>query len=334
MEPADRYQPARVCAINPGAGCQHQQHDLLSHPYASAPVNSSMRALIVGCGYVGLAAGAQLVNEGHEVFGLRRTSSGEADLKDAGIRPLIGDITRLPDLQKLPGPFDWVLNTVSSSKGGAGEYRQVYLQGMRNLRAWLSAAPPQKFVYTSSTSVYGQTDGSWVEETSPTEPASETGKILLQAEHALQHFPSIVLRVAGIYGPGRGYWLRQFLRGEAVITGTGQRILNMIHRDDVAGIIIAALRNGSSGEIYNAVDDEPVAQIDFFRWLATALDRPMPPFAPEPDEARRKRGFTDKIVSNRKVKRELGYCFLYPTFREGFKKEMERLEATHPILPT
>src|SRR2546422_4544057 len=139
-----------------------------------------MRVLIVGCGYVGLALGAELVKQAHEVFGLRRTNTTDADLRSVGISPLMADITRLQELQRLPGPFDWVVNTVSSSKGGAAEYRQVYLQGMRNLIAWLAAAPPQKFVYTSSTSVYGQTDAAVVDETSATEPASETSQILLQ----------------------------------------------------------------------------------------------------------------------------------------------------------
>ena len=111
------------------------------------------------------------------------------------------------------------------------------------------------------------------------------------------------------------------------MTANGQRILNMIHRDDVAGIIIAALKRGVPGQIYNAVDDEPVAQIDLFRWLSAALKRPMPPFAAEPDEAVRKRGLTDKKVSNRKLKRDLGYDFKYPTFREGFTEELRRLEV-------
>src|SRR3954469_3752948 len=161
-----------------------------------------MRVLIIGCGYVGLPLGAELVRQGHEVFGVRRSAEGEAELKAAGIQPLVADITKPEELTKLPGPFDWVVNTVSSTKGGVEEYQQVYLQGTRNLIEWLAAAPPKKFVYTSSTSVYGQTDSSPVKETSPAEPASETSRVLVETEKVLleaaqqQRFPAVILRVA------------------------------------------------------------------------------------------------------------------------------------------
>jgi len=277
---------------------------------------------------VGLPLGAELVKRGHEVFGLRLTSSADAEMKAAGIIPLTADITRLPDLQKLPGAFEWVINTVSSTRGGTEEYRQVYLQGTRNLIAWLTPAPPRKFLYTSSTSVYGQTDGSLVDESSPAIPASATSQVLLETEQVLLRaaetgFASIILRVAGIYGLGRGYWFQKFVRGEATIAGEGERILNMIHREDLVGVIVAALQDGRPGEIYNAVDDEPVAQIDFFRWLSEALGKPMPPFSAQAEEMSRKRGLTNKRISNRKLKREIGYNFRYPTFREGLRAQIE-----------
>ncbi|PYM12193.1 MAG: NAD(P)-dependent oxidoreductase [Verrucomicrobia bacterium] len=287
---------------------------------------------MLGCGYVGVPLGAELVKQGHEVFGVRRTSNAESELKDAGIQPLAADVTRPGDLAKLPAPFDWVVNCVSSTKGGVEEYRQVYLEGMRNLIEWLSAMPPKRFVYTSSTSVYGQTDGALVKETSSTEPATETGKVLVETEKLLlaaaagRKFPAVILRVAGIYGPGRGHLFLQYLKNEAKIAGKGERLINMIHRDDLAGIIIAALRNGRPGEVYNAVDDEPVAQIHFFRWLSETLGKWMPPFAGEPANGDRKRGLTHKKVSNRRLKMELGYSFKYPTFRQGYTAEITRLE--------
>src|SRR2546430_12183066 len=126
-------------------------------------------------------------------------------------------------------------------------------------------------------SVYGQDDGSLVKESSPTEPATDTGHILVETENILRaamaekQFPAVILRVAGIYGPERGHWFKQFLRGEARIEDDGSRLMNMIQRDDVAGCVIAALKNGRAGEIYNACDDEPVTQVTFFRWLCEAL---------------------------------------------------------------
>jgi nucleoside-diphosphate-sugar epimerase len=290
-----------------------------------------MRVLIVGCGYVGVPLGAELARQGHEVFGLRRNSVAAPELTAAGIKPLVGDITQLAQLRQLPGAYDWVVNCVSSSGGGEEAYRSIYLNGTRNLLQWLSSKPPGKFVYTSSTSVYGQNDGSLVDETSPAEPGAPTAKILSETEHALLEafrrtkFPAVVLRVAGICGPGRGYWLRQFMSGQAVIAGDGARFLNMIHRDDVAGCVIAALMHGNPGEIYNAVDDEPVRQLAMFQWLAQRTGRPLPPSVPE--EGVSKRGESNKRISNSKLKRELGYRFKYPTFREGFEELMGSSET-------
>lgn len=291
-----------------------------------------MRVLIVGCGYVGLPLGVELVKQGHEVLGLQRRKTGAEELAAAGIQPLVADITRPKELAGLPGPFDWVINTVSSTKGGAEEYRQVYLEGTRNLIEWLQHAPPIKFVYTSSTSVYGQTDASVVKESSVTEPASETSRLLVETEKLLldaalqKKVPAVILRVAGIYGPERGHLFLQYLRNEARMAAQGERLINMIHRDDLVGVIITALKNGRPGEIYNAVDDEPVTQLHFFRWLSETLGKWMPPLATEAENAQRKRGLTNKKVSNRKLKMELGFQFKYPTFRQGYTAEIQRLD--------
>jgi nucleoside-diphosphate-sugar epimerase len=291
-----------------------------------------MRVLIIGCGYVGLALGRELARQGHHVFGVRRSNEGAEQLAAAGITPLVADVTQPATLAALPGPFDWVVNCVSSDKGGLEEYRAVYLQGTRHLIEWLAAAPPKKFVYTSSTSVYGQTDGSLVKESSPTEPTTDTGRVLVETEKLLleaarmRGLPAVILRVAGIYGPGRGHLFQQFLRNEVRIPGRGERIVNMIHLDDLVGCIIAALKNGRPGEVYNAVDDEPVTQLHFFRWLSETLGKWMPPFVPEGAEGPRKRGLTNKKVSNRKARMELGWQLKYPTFRQGYTAEIRRLE--------
>lgn len=291
-----------------------------------------MRVLIIGCGYVGLALGRKLAEMEHEVYGVRRSDEGAEELQAAGIQPLTADITQRESLNTLPGPFDWVVNCVSSSRGGAEVYRQVYLDGTRNLLDWLSANPPKKYVYTSSTSVYGQTDGSVVKENATTLPAGDTSRILVEAEQLLLKawqagkFPAVILRVAGIYGPDRGHLFQQYLKDEARLHGNGDRIINMIHLDDVAGIIIAALKSGRGGEIYNAVDDEPVTQLHYYRWLAEALGKDLPPEATTAESAERKRGLTNKKVSNRKLKMELGYQFIHPTFRQGYTAEMLRLE--------
>lgn len=311
-----------------------------------------MRALVVGCGYVGLPLAMELARLGHTVFGLRRSAATNDELRRVGITRLQADITQPATLANLPRDFDWVVNCVASGGGGVDEYRQVYLQGMRNLIEWLvpgsagvspansaneaaatrrQDASAPRIVYTSSTGVYGQNDGSLVDETSPTEPATETARVLVETEKLLlaagreKIFSALVLRAAGIYGPERGYLLKQFLRGEARIEGAGTRTLNMIHRDDLIRAIIAALERGRGGEIYNATDDEPVSQLEFSRWLAAKLGKPLPPTVPEDAAAPRKRGLTNKRVSNRKLKTELGFNFAYPDYRSGYSAEIQRL---------
>lgn len=294
-----------------------------------------MRALIIGCGYIGLPLGVELVRHGHDVTGVGRNVDGRVDLKEAGIMAVNADITSPDSLRRIEGKFDWVVNCVSSSKGGADGYRRVYLDGTRNLIGWLAGQPLKKFIYTSSTGVYGQDDGTIVKEEHPTDPATDTGKVLVQTEQLLltvareKGFPAVILRVAGIYGPERLHYLHQFLANQSRVEGNGERRLNMIHRDDVVGAIIAALTNGRPGEVYNVVDDEPIAQVHFLRWLSETLGKWMPPAA-TPEEmtelAKRKRGVTNKRVSNRRLRMELGYELKFPSFRQGYTAEIRRLD--------
>ena len=292
-----------------------------------------MRVLIVGCGYVGLPLGAQLARRGHEVFGVRRRVEAAHELTQCDITPVIADITQPDALTKIPGPFDWVVNTVSSTQGGVEDYRAVYLEGTRHLITWAAKQGVQKFLYTSSTSVYAQTDGSSVTEESATAPKSPTSQLLVATEQLLldaarqNNFPAVILRVAGIYGPERGHLFQQYLRGEARLTGDGSRLINMIHRDDVVAGIIAALERGRAGEIYNVADDEPVTQREFFLWLSQQLGRPMPPPASEGERAGRKRGLTQKRVLNDRLRSELKCELKFPTYRQGYTEEMVRLNV-------
>ncbi len=292
-----------------------------------------MRILIVGCGYVGLSLGKELARQGHTVFGLRRSVLAEAEMKAAGITPLHADITQPDSLKNLPRDFDWVVNCSASGGGGADDYRKVYLEGNSNLISWLAGSPLKKFIYTSSTSVYAQNDGSVVTEISPAEPEADTARVLVETEKLLltTAFPAVILRVAGIYGPARGHAFKQFLRGEAKIEGDGSRWLNMIHRDDLNGVIIAALERGTPGEIYNAADDEPVTQLQFFEWLAAELKRPLPPKVVADAEVWRKRGVTNKRVSNAKLRAELKYEFWFSNFRAGYAAEIARLAGEFQV---
>lgn len=295
-----------------------------------------MRVLIVGCGYVGLPLGAELVRMGHEVYGLRRSRGAEGELNAAGLKPLFADVSDPASLTVLPREFDWVVNSVASTRGGPEDYRKVYLEGTRNLIQWLSGSPLLKFVYTSSSGVYAQNDGSLVDETSPTLPETETGRVLVETEGLLRAaaqvgFPAIILRLAGIYGPGRGYYFKQFVAGEPIPPGAEGRILNMVHQEDVAGAIIAALERGRAGEVYNVVDDEPTTLLQFYQWMSQELGRPMPLAAAGATSVLSKRGPTNKVVSNGRLKAGLGYRFSYQTFREGFAAELAAVRRERQV---
>ncbi len=294
-----------------------------------------MRILIVGCGYVGLALGQRLSASGAQVLGLRRQGDPDGALAAAGIQAVQGDLTRPEDLEAIPGDFDAVVCAVSSSRGGVDAYREVYLGGARNLVHWARHRRVGRLVSVSSSSVYSQTDGSWVTEDSPAEPAGPTGQLLIATEEVFAEayrsgvVATHIVRVAGIYGPGRGHLFGQFVTGLARRDPGHGRWINMIHRDDVASALEAILLRGEPGRIYNAVDDEPVLQGEFLRFLATETGLPLPPLAESAEPIpTRKRGTTHKRVSNRRLREELGWQPRFPTFREGYAEAIAAVIAS------
>ena len=287
-----------------------------------------MRALVIGGGFVGQPLAQELLRQGHHVTAMTRSQSHADSFQALGIQPIVADISHAASLPTHLDPFDWVINLVSSGRGGVEAYRAVYLSGTRHVIEWLASIPPRQYVAASSTSVYGQVDGSFVTEESPTEPGSETGRVLVEMETLLLEaasagrLPVLILRLAGIYGPGRTHWIDRFRRPELALESPPGSVVNMIHRDDVVGAILAALAKGRPGEIYNVVDDEPVSRAELSDWLSQRLGQPQP--APSSDVAprARTRPATNKRVLNRKLRSELGYALRYPTFREGFAAEL------------
>jgi nucleoside-diphosphate-sugar epimerase len=183
--------------------------------------------------------------------------------------------------------------------------------------------------------VYSQTDGSWVTEDSPAEPAGPTGQLLIATEEVFAEayrsgvVATHIVRVAGIYGPGRGHLFGQFITGLARRDPGHGRWINMIHRDDVASALETILLRGEPGRIYNAVDDEPVLQGEFLRFLATETGLPLPPLAESAEPIpTRKRGTTHKRVSNRRLREELGWQPRFPTFREGYAEAIAAVIAS------
>ena len=213
-----------------------------------------------------------------------------------------------------------MIHCASSGGGAAESYRRVYLEGAQNLLAVLR---PSTFLYTSSTSVYAQTDGEWVDEESAAEPTHETGRILRETEEFVRQNGGLIARLAGIYGPGRSALLRKFLSGEARIEGDRDRFINQAHRDDIAAalFLLVNLPNEKRAEppIWNVVDDQPITQRACYEWLVARLGRPTPPTITAP--TKRKRGLSNKRVRNAKL-RGVGWMPQFPTFESGMENSV------------
>jgi nucleoside-diphosphate-sugar epimerase len=275
------------------------------------------RILIAGCGYVGQATADLFHAAGWDVEGWTGSEESAAALSAKPYRACQVDISNCDQVAERPGRFDAVIHCASSRGGGVESYRQIYLNGTRNL---LDRFAETKVLLTSSTSVYAQRDGSWVTEESETEPARETGGVLLETEKLVLQRRGTVARLAGIYGPGRSTLLSKFLAGTAIIDPGNDRFVNQVHRDDIASAIFFLLtRETQRTQIYNVVDDQPMLQTECYRWLAQRLDRPLPPIGKSTEQ--RKRGDSNKRVSNAKL-RSLGWTLQYPTFVEGMEKSV------------
>lgn len=214
-----------------------------------------------------------------------------------------------------------VIHCASSGRGGAEQYRRVFLEGARGL---IGAFPAARFLFTSSTSVYAQTDGEWVDETSPAEPARETGRILRETEEAVLVAGGTAARLSGIYGPGRSVQLQKFLEGTATIENGGGRWLNHIHRDDAASALLRFASPEAAPGIYNVSDGAPITQIDFYQRLAAHFGKPLPP--PGPADLQRKRAWTSKRVRNERL-RALGWTPRFPTYIDWAMQESHAADS-------
>jgi nucleoside-diphosphate-sugar epimerase len=291
-----------------------------------------MRVAILGCGYVGVELGRQLEGAGHEPIGVRRSPGGIDAIESAGFRGVQADVTDADELAAVP-EVDALVFAASSGGRGAEAAREIYLGGLRTaIEAFAGReSPPERLVYTSSTGVYGDHGGDWVDEETHLDPGTEKTRVLAEAERiALEEAPAAgidgaVARFAGLYGPDR-YRLERYLEGP-VTAG----YLNMVHRDDAAGAVRFLLdRDRARGETVLVVDDEPADKHAFADWLAAAAGQPPPPKQSIEERlaegdlstTARDRIRAQKRCSNAKL-RELGYPLAYPTFREGYQDAIE-----------
>jgi len=278
------------------------------------------RILIAGCGYIGQAAADLFHAVGWVVEGWTRSAESAASLsaKPYPVREVdVSQADQVAEYGPAAAGFDEVVHCASSSGGDAEMYRKVYLDGARNL---LETFRRSKLLFTSSTSVYAQRDGSWVTEESDAKPMRETSRVLLETERLVLADSGVVARLAGIYGPGRSALLKKFLNNAAMIDPENDRFVNQVHRDDIAAaLFLLVTRKAEGAQIYNVVDDQPILQSECYRWLAQRLNRPLPPIGRSTQK--RKRGDSNKRVSNAKLRRS-GWTPQYPTFAEAMEKSV------------
>jgi len=294
-----------------------------------------MQVAILGCGYVGLELGRRL-SPTHDVVGVRRSAAGLDAIEDAGFDGVQADLTEPDSLAAVPDA-DAVVFAASSGGRGAEAARSVYLEGQRGAIEHFASRddPPERYLYTSSTGVYGDHDGEWVDEGTALDPATEKTEVLAAAERVATEeataagLDGTVARLAGLYGPGR-YRLERYVTGP-VTAG----LLNMVHRDDAAGAIAHLLQTDDArDDVVLVVDDEPVEKWTFADWLAAECGEPEPPkrtieAALSDDDvspAARRRLRSQKRCSNQRL-RDLGYEFVYPTYREGYRAAIDAYRA-------
>jgi nucleoside-diphosphate-sugar epimerase len=271
----------------------------------------SGKALVIGCGYVGLPLALELKKRFAVSVWVHSEATALSLAAHDFAQVIVGDVADAKIWESHKPECNWVVHCASSGRGGETAYEQVFVQGAKRMAGHLPAA---KQLFVSSTSVYGQTDGGIVSEQSPAEPPTATGKLLREAETIALGARAMVVRSSGIYGPGRGVLFDKLKRGEAVIEGEGSRWMNQIHQRDLVGALVHLIDYGKPGEIYNASDNTPFTQRDYYAWCADFLKQPLPPFGPV--NTQRKRGLTNKRVSNAKL-RTTGWAPVYPSFREG-----------------
>jgi nucleoside-diphosphate-sugar epimerase len=291
-----------------------------------------VRAVIVGCGYVGLELGRLLANAGHDVVGVRRSKQGIARIEDAGFEAVAADATDRESLSAIPDA-DWVVYAVSAGGRGSAAAEAAYVDGLRTVAEAFGerASPPDRLVYTSSTGVYGDHDGDWVDETTPIAPATERQRVLAEAERiartatAERGVDGTVVRFGGLYGPDR-YRMERYLNGPIT-----EGYLNSVHRADAAGAVAHLLTTDRGrDEVVLAVDDEPVRKPRFAAWLAEQCGVAPPETRTvaerAADEGASRRARADKRCRNDRL-HEHGYDLQYPTVYEGYRPAIEAYRA-------
>jgi nucleoside-diphosphate-sugar epimerase len=272
-----------------------------------------MRVLVAGAGWLGSAVARALAARGDQVLALRRDAARVEALRMPGLTPLALDLTAPGAAARLPA-FDAAVACQSSGADTEAGYRAAYVEANRALLEAAARHGGGRLVYTGSTGVFGQRDGSLVVETTPPEPSGPTAEVLVEAEQlvlgAAPGVPACLLRLSGLYGPGRAGVLQRVRSGALALGPGDDAFMNWCHLDDAVAFVLAALDRGQPGAAYHGSDAAPPRRREVVAWIAGQL-------GVEPARSERPAGGPNRRIDSSWTRQVLGVTLRFPTFREG-----------------
>ena len=275
-----------------------------------------MHVLVAGCGWLGTAIAARLLARGDRVTGVRTDPDRAQELRALGIEPLALDLADPAAADRIPAGVEAILALQAARGGSDDAYRRAYLQANATLLRTARRPGLKALVYSGSTGIFAQRDGSDVDETSPPAPEAGTSAVLAEAERLLldaagERLPVRIVRLSGLYGPGRTGLIGR-VRSGALALGPGDGAwMNFCHLDDATAAIIAALDRGRDGAVYHATDARPLRRREVVAHVAARLGIPPPVGA----------GWTgpDRRILGAATRAELGLELRWPTLFEGLE---------------
>jgi nucleoside-diphosphate-sugar epimerase len=284
------------------------------------------RLVVFGSGYIGSRLALYAKNNGADVVALTRNKESAEVLSQQGVPCVIAELDDTRWHTKISGQFDYALNCVGSGSASLQGYEKSYVQGMQSILSWSASHPINSFVYTSSTSVYPQSDASVLDESATTQSVGERGQILLRAESVLRDAAHknqginrfFILRLAGIYGPSRHHLLDQVRLGQ--VSAPVDNYLNLIYRDDAVSAIAACFTAPQvvQSDTFNCSDNTPRIKRDIIDWLCKYLNLPVP-LVEEHTDYKRSMGGLNRCISSKRLMDKLNWKPQYDSYQKGYE---------------
>ncbi len=287
-----------------------------------------MKRLIFGCGYLGLRVAKRWVESGDTVFAVTRNPDRVPEFERLGLSPIVADITNANSLTELP-IVDTVLFAVGMDRSKYSDIRLVYVDGLKHAIDALSKSLSDEtgqFIYVSSTGVYGDFGGDWVDENSANHPEREGGQACLEAENVIRasrfQSRSTILRFAGIYGEGR------VPTGKLIQTRQWEKLssagyLNLIHVDDGAAIVETVANANPAGETFLVSDGNPALRRDYYEFVANHFGVDPIPWEQVDGHSGSSRSGSNKRIGNKKLLEHFSITLQFPNYRAGLAQALD-----------